>query len=129
MLGITPWDLCDDRQSTHERTLRGGRTYRFFFTLYVSQSFHCRFTLIFSHARHIDAIDVHWCLSCLHGLALRSPGSWRGGSRVSALRLSCLAPVGPSGDLDGLVLLLLQWMTCSGRGTQAAWSLRFMSSF
>ena len=58
-----------------------------FFTLYVSLSFHCRFTLIFSHVRHIDAIDVHWCLSCLHGLALRSPGSWLGGSRVSALRL------------------------------------------
>ena len=29
---------------------------------------------------------------------------------------------------DGLVLLLLRWMTCPGRGTQAAWSLRFMCS-
>ena len=79
----------------------------------------------FSHARHIDMIDVHRCLSCLHGLALRSPGSWLGGSRVSALRLFCLAPVGPSGDVFGCFLLLLQWRACSVRGTQAAWSLRF----
>ena len=42
---------------------------------------------------------MHWCLSCLHGLALRSPGSWLGGSRVSALRLFCLAPLGSSDDV------------------------------
>ena len=93
--GMTPRDFNDDRQSTHERTLRGGRTLRLFHS-YVSLSFYCRFTLIFSHARHIETIDVRWCLSCLHGLALRSPGSWLGGSRVSALRLFCLAPVGSS---------------------------------
>ena len=68
-------------------------------------SFHCRFTLIFSHARHIDTIDVHWCLSYLHGLALRSPGSWLGGSRVSASRFLCLAPWGSSCDIDGFSLV------------------------
>ena len=107
----------------------GGRCCFLVFTLCVSVSFHGRFTLIFSHARHIDAIDVHWCSSCLHGLALRSPGSWLGGSRVSALRFFCLAPFGSSCDFDGFVLLLLHWMTCSGRGTQAAWSLCFKSRF
>ena len=56
-------------------------------------------------------------------------GSWLGGSRISALRFFCLAPFGSSCDFDGFVLLLLQWMTCSGRGTQAAWSLCFKSSF
>ena len=30
---------------------------------------------------------MHWCLSCRHGFVMRSPGSWLGGSRVSALRL------------------------------------------
>ena len=65
------------------------------FTLYVSPSFHFRFTLISFHtARHIEAIDVHWCLLCRHGFVMRSPGSWLGGSRVSALRLFCLAPPG-----------------------------------
>ena len=34
-----------------------------------------------------------------------------------------------SGNYHGFVLLLLQVMTCSGRGTQVAWSLRFMRSF
>ena len=73
----------------------------------------------------LDLHTVAWCLSCLHGLALRSQGSWLGGSRVSALRIFCLAPVGPSSDFDDFVLLLLQWMASSGRGTQVAWSLRF----
>ena len=65
------------------------------FTLYVSPSFHFRFTLISFHtARHIEAIDVHWCLLCRHGFVMRSPGFWLGGSRVSALRLFCLVPPG-----------------------------------
>ena len=82
----------------------GGRCCFHLLTLYVSLSFHWRFTLIFSHAWHIDTVDVHWCSSCLHGLALRSPGSWLGGSRVSASRLFCLAPRGSSRDVDGLSL-------------------------
>ena len=65
------------------------------FTLYVSPSFHFQFTLISFHtARHIEAIDAHWCLLCRHGFVMRSPGSWLGGSWVSALRLFCLAPPG-----------------------------------
>ena len=65
------------------------------FTLYVSRLFHFRFTLISFHtARHIEAFDVHWCLLCRHGFVMRSPGSWLGGSRVSALRLFWLAPLG-----------------------------------
>ena len=39
---------------------------------------HCRSHPSFSHAWHIDVVDVRWCLSCLHGLALRSLGSWLG---------------------------------------------------
>ena len=65
------------------------------FTLYVSLPFHFRFTLISFHtARHIEAFDMHWCLLCRYGFVMRSPGSWLGGSRVSALRLFCLAPLG-----------------------------------
>ena len=38
---------------------------------------------------------MHRCMSCRHGFVMRSPGSWLGGSRVSAPRLFCLlAPLG-----------------------------------
>ena len=57
----------------------------------VSPLFH---HLVFHTARHIEAIDVHWCLSCRHGFVMRSPGSRLGGSRISAPRLFCLAPPG-----------------------------------
>ena len=52
-------------------------------------------------------------------------GILAGGIPGFGIATFCLAPVGPSGDVFVLVLLLLQWMACSVRGTQAAWSLRF----
>ena len=45
LLVITPWNFYDDRQSTHERTLRGGRTlllsrFHSVCLTFVSRSFH-----------------------------------------------------------------------------------------
>ena len=69
---------------------------------------------------------MHWCLLCRHGFVMRSPGSWLGGSRVSALRLFCLAPFGH--HVNVWLLPVASRMTCSGRGTQVAWSLRFIAA-
>ena len=68
------------------------------------------------------------CIGACHACTashcdLRDPGWGDPGFRLCDF--FCLAPVGPSGDVFGFVLLLLQWMACSVRGTQAAWSLRF----
>ena len=52
----------------------------------------------FSHAWHIDVVDVHWCLSCLHGLALRSLGSWLGDPGFRLCDFFALAPT-----TDGLL--------------------------
>ena len=76
----------------------------------VSLSFHPH---IFHTAWHIEAIDVHWCLLCRHGFVMRSPGSWLGGSRVSALRLFCLAPLGHH-VMFGFELLLQGWPAQDG---------------
>ena len=67
-------------------------------TPYVSPTFH---SLVFTRP---DVIDVYWCKSCLHGLTMRSPGSWLGGSRVSALRLFCFSTTRPI-----LVILVGSW--------------------
>ena len=69
---------------------------------------------------------MHRCLSCRNGFVMRSPGSWLGGSRVSALRLFCLAPLGHL--VNVWLLAVASWMTCSGRGTQVAWSLRLITA-
>ena len=104
-----------DRQRTRERTLRGVRCCCYFIlTLYVSLPFHFSFTTSFFHsARHIEAIDMHRCLLCLHGFVMRSPGSWLGGSRVSALRPFCLAPFGHLVNV-GFELLLQRWPAQDG---------------
>ena len=68
--------------------------------------FHSVCLTVVSHAWHIDAVDVRWCLSCLHGLALRSLGSWLGGSWVSALRLFCFGTNCPIRCCFWLFLLL-----------------------
>ena len=90
---------------------------------------HCRFTPIFftRPAYRRDRCALVLVMPARPRIAIS--GILAGGSRVSALRLFCLAPVGSSGDVFGFVLLLLQWMTCSGRGTQAAWSLRVTIHF
>ena len=99
----------------------------FILTLYVSLPFHFEFHLfVFHTARHIEAIDMHRCLSCRNGFVMRSPGSWLGGSRVSALRLFCLAPLGHL--VNVWLWAVASWMTCSGRGTQVAWSLRLITA-
>ena len=93
----------DDRQSTQERTLRGGRLCRYFLfhsvcLTVVSPSF--------SLARRVGVVDMHWCLLCLHGFTMRSPGSWLGGSWVSACDSFALAPIGPSGDVFDFLLVV-----------------------
>ena len=90
----------------------------------VSPLFH---HLVFHTARHIEAIDVHRCLSCRHGFVMRSPGSWLGGSRVSAPRLFCLAP--PGHLVKFWPCAVVSRMTRSGLGTQAALSLRLIAAF
>ena len=90
----------------------------------VSPLFH---HLVFHTARHIEAIDVHQCLSCRHGFVMRSPGSWLGGSRVSAPRLFCLAP--PGHLVKFWPCAVVSRMTRSGLGTQAALSLRLIAAF
>ena len=58
---------------------------------FVSLSVHPH---IFSHSSAYRGDRCAWCLLCQHGFVMRSPGSWLGGSWVSALRLFCLAPPG-----------------------------------
>ena len=99
---------------------------------------HCRFTFVspsYFHTLGISMLSmcIGACHACTASLCdLRDPGWGNPGFRHCDY--FCLAPVGSSGDFDVFVLLLLRWMTCSGRGTQAAWSLRsicsvFMLSF
>ena len=70
---------------------------------------------------------MHRCLSCRHGFVMRSPGSWLGGSRVSAPRPFCLAP--PGHLVKFWPCAVVSRMTCSGLGTQAALSLRLIAAF
>ena len=87
---------------------------------------HCRFTVVSPSSFHTPGISMRsMCTASL--CDLRDPG-W-GDSGFRHCDFFCLAPVGSSSDFDGFVLLVLRWMTCSGRGSQAAWSLRFMRSF
>ena len=65
--------------------------------------------------------------SCRHGFVMRSPGSWLGGSRVSAPRLFCLAP--PGHLVKFKPCAVVSWMTRSGLGTQAALSLSLIAAF
>ena len=90
----------------------------------VSSLFH---HLVFHTARHLEAIDVHRCLSCRHGFVMRSPGSWLGGSRVSAPRLFCLAP--PGHLVKFWPCAVVSRIIRSGLGTQAALSLRLIAAF
>ena len=83
----------------------------------VSPLFH---HLVFHTARHIEAIDVHRCLSCRHGSGILLEGS-----RVSAPRLFCLAP--PSHLVKFWPCAVVSRMTRSGLGTQAALSLRLIA--
>ena len=49
---------------------------------------------------------------CRHGFVMRAPGSWLGGSRVSALRLFCLAPLGHLVNVRLLSCLVITSQRC-----------------
>ena len=89
---------------------------------------HFRFTFVspprFSHG---SAYRGDRCASGRHGFVMRSPGSWLGGSRVSAPRLFCLAP--PGHLVKFWPCAVVSRMTRSGLGTQAALSLRLIAAF
>ena len=107
----------DDCQSTHERTLRGGRLLcDFLFTRYVSPSFHPLF-----HSPGISTWSM--CIGACHACTasqcdLRDPGWEDPGFRHCDF--FALAPNGPSGDVFGFVLVFFQRMACSVLGTQVA---------
>ena len=107
-------DLHDDRQSTHERTLRGGRFVTSFLTRYVSLSFHPPFSL----ARQSTwSICIGACHACTASQCdLRDPG-W-GDPGFRHCDFFALAPIGPSGVVLGF--FCFQRMACSVRGTQVA---------
>ena len=95
----TELDAQDDaRQSTSERNLRGADMFHLRFTLGL---FHTLFIIWFAYHGRVPAAGLHpnslrcfnsreWrCLLCPVGFSLWSPGSWLGGSWVSAT-LTCL---------------------------------------
>ena len=116
-------DLQDDRQSTHERTLRGGRLCRdFLFSLGMS---HLRFTLFFTRPA---------CRRGRSALVLVMPA--RPHNAISGILAGgdpgfrhcdffALAPIGPSGDVFCVSSCCFQRMACSVLGTQVALSHHF----